>query len=600
MIKFRRLKVEGFGSIREAEFEFRDNGITLIKGNNGTGKSSLINPIVWVLYGNLLKSNSSVETWEHKRLPDYKGLKIELTLEDKEGKEHTITRCKNYSGKVDGAKGMNRLILSSSNKNKTKEVQDDILDILNNMPLELFSQSIIFGQKVKSLVEEKGASRKKLLEHCLNFDMIQEAIEKIKTENGHITNLYDKTYNGYTKSLSELEILLHQIENVDIKYKSKLELYEKQVELYNKSIKNLSKKPESVKPLIKEIESLNKSLSNISLEEIDRYTKELNQLKKDLSDKNLELAKSIHSDKKQIDEYSKGFVCDICGQDTTKFNKDKVKTLKKNVDTLMNQQAEIVNQINNNQLQLDKLLNKKVEYNSIERKIKDLEAEVKSKSFDNSDEIKRINEELKLLVKPEKPDKIVLLETKENLKKDIKIVEKTLKKLKRKQKINEWLLKEPLSNKGLKSYLFDNLLMGKINKYISNYTFDMPFDILFKVDHESGNKDVVIEILQQWGEEQAMPVMYDDLSGGQKQIINVITLLAIHDLVAEVNPFNCMILDEIFESLDSNNIELVSSLLEKKARNYEVFIITHHLGFNPTNVKVINTILDENGLTKIV
>lgn len=594
MIRFRNLKIEGFGSIEQAELNFNDSGITMIKGDNGAGKSSLINPLVWALYGNILKSGSSIEMWEHLRTTDYKGVKVELTLLDSKDKEHTIIRCKNYSGKVNGTQGSNRLILSSSKKNKTKEVQEDIDALLNFIPLELFTQSIIFGQKIKSLVEEKGASKKKLLEHCLNLEFLQEALDKIKVDNQDLEKLKIQTNGELVKVENQLNDVNHQLKYQDIDYQNSLNLYHSKKELHEKTLKNLSTPRDIPKDLIKKEKDLKERLDKIPFLQIsENLNNDKNRLSKSKEVKK-EVEKFIYSKQNELNLLSKGSICEVCGVDKSTFNKTQIDEINKILKTYqkdLKRENDNIMVLNSNISSLDS----KIEtYRQLENELKKLEYEKKSYLVDNSKEIKRIEKELSDLKEPQKPNVDSLLSKKKELKTEIKKLNKLLKKYKTKEKVNNWLLKEPLSNKGLKSYIFDNYLMKQINGYISRYTNDLDFSIEFSIDHESGNKDVVVEIYK-----YSIPVAYEDLSGGQKQIINVITLLALHDLVMDSNRFNILVLDEIFESLDVKNIEVVLGLLEKKAVNNEVIIITHHQAFNPINAKVINTILDENGITQL-
>ena len=89
------------------------------------------------------------------------------------------------------------------------------------------------------------------------------------------------------------------------------------------------------------------------------------------------------------------------------------------------------------------------------------------------------------------------------------------------------------------------------------------------------------------------------LSGGQKQLVDTSVAFAIHDVISEIRPTNIMFMDEPFESLGLNEIEIVSELVQEKAKNKSLFLITHHPSFNPMNTNDIIVSLDENGNTNI-
>ena len=66
-------------------------------------------------------------------------------------------------------------------------------------------------------------------------------------------------------------------------------------------------------------------------------------------------------------------------------------------------------------------------------------------------------------------------------------------------------------------------------------------------------------------------------SGGQERVIDVGTILTLNDLQALMydTTFNILIFDEIFDSLDEENTEKVSSLLRAVSRNKSVNLISH-------------------------
>ena len=103
MLRFSKIEIEGFGSIvNPLTYRLDAHPLTIIRGRNGGGKTSVLMALVWVLFGVLLKNKGQVNTWPHLRTPGYKGTKV--TIYGKKGKrEFSITRRSDYGGKVDGA-----------------------------------------------------------------------------------------------------------------------------------------------------------------------------------------------------------------------------------------------------------------------------------------------------------------------------------------------------------------------------------------------------------------------------------------------------------------------------------------------------------------
>jgi DNA repair exonuclease SbcCD ATPase subunit len=73
--------------------------------------------------------------------------------------------------------------------------------------------------------------------------------------------------------------------------------------------------------------------------------------------------------------------------------------------------------------------------------------------------------------------------------------------------------------------------------------------------------------------------VFDGLSGGEKQRVDLILQLAIRDLLTSYLDLssNILVLDEITDFLDKKSCQAVMQLLEKELKTVEsVFIISHH------------------------
>ena len=67
------------------------------------------------------------------------------------------------------------------------------------------------------------------------------------------------------------------------------------------------------------------------------------------------------------------------------------------------------------------------------------------------------------------------------------------------------------------------------------------------------------------------------LSGGQTRIIDIATILTLGDLQSNVQDvmFNILLFDEIFDSLDEENIGFVSKVLMNLKLNKSIYLISH-------------------------
>jgi ABC-type lipoprotein export system ATPase subunit len=58
--------VTNFGSYKHLEFDFNSNGLTLISGPTGSGKSTLCDIVPWILFGRTSKGGAvdEVRSWD--------------------------------------------------------------------------------------------------------------------------------------------------------------------------------------------------------------------------------------------------------------------------------------------------------------------------------------------------------------------------------------------------------------------------------------------------------------------------------------------------------------------------------------------------------
>lgn len=93
-----RAELGNFGSYDHLEFTFTNQGLALVQGPTGSGKSTLFDSAAWILYGITAKDGSvdDVRSWNDSSLPTI-GV---LTLESK-GEELIITRIRGKSNEND-------------------------------------------------------------------------------------------------------------------------------------------------------------------------------------------------------------------------------------------------------------------------------------------------------------------------------------------------------------------------------------------------------------------------------------------------------------------------------------------------------------------
>lgn len=200
-----RLILRNFKKYRRAEINFQD-GLTGIIGNNGVGKSTIVEAIAWALYGNkasaikrdLLKNSSAKDTDS-----------VEVSLSLNQGKQEiTILRAmKGKSMKSEAAIDLDghRVAMGSS------EVDLKLEEILK-ISYQDFMKTFYARQKdLDNLLKEGGTGKREYLLKLLNLDEVRErSMELMKSD---LRKLEDLS-NRLEGALAELGDVDSRIEDV--------------------------------------------------------------------------------------------------------------------------------------------------------------------------------------------------------------------------------------------------------------------------------------------------------------------------------------------------------------------------------------------------
>lgn len=206
-VNIERISIEGFGNIQEEfQFNFHRPGISVVKGMNGAGKTTVYNALVWALYGVNLKgvNKDRVATWPHIRREGYKGTRVMVWFYM--DAPYMVARHMDYSGTTDGKKGNNSLMvfkngtLISTGVTDSNKLIEDILGINS----KVFLNSVLFGQRMKKLIEADDAEKRKVFEEIFDTEWINALKDKAKL-------LKDKL-------LSELSNLIAEISKLEITF----------------------------------------------------------------------------------------------------------------------------------------------------------------------------------------------------------------------------------------------------------------------------------------------------------------------------------------------------------------------------------------------
>lgn len=129
------------------------------------------------------------------------------------------------------------------------------------------------------------------------------------------------------------------------------------------------------------------------------------------------------------------------------------------------------------------------------------------------------------------------------------------------------ILDELLSDSGIKKTLIDKIV-PTLNSRIKSISERLEFKFQFEFDSDF---NPVISYL-------GMEVSPESLSSGQRKKMNLIVLLAFIEIIKmKHSQMNVLFLDEIFSSLDKNNVYKAIEILKEYAEQYKmtIFVVSH-------------------------
>ena len=556
MIQFISIHIRGFCSVGECSLQLNQPGITIIRGANGNGKSSIFSALVWCLYGKNLKGISNVNTWTESQPKDYKGTYVDVYFQKGED-TYQIIRCLNFKDILeDGAKGNSRLCIIKNAElvdiKGKNAIQDEINRILG-MSYSLFMNSIMFGQGIKRLIQESNQDKKKIFEEVFDLEYLNSA-----------KGIAMEDRNGILKDINQVEneskILRAQLE----------ENRETYFRLKNQEKEFTSKIKEERRKLKEE----RKSLTAVLIEKQKKISDEV--------DKSLPM--KIHNIQKQIIQTKASLkeAKQISNKPLDEVVNDIISLLKRHkYDTAITKLSRIRNafkDIEKYQNCLEHLGERLSSLNQTQTQYEKLKSECKDIASDLADidhEIQKLGLEKKKVMSPEYREKI------RSFRKKLRKVDEDYHNKVGELEDYNWLIDDPLGNNGIKAYIFDSSL-GFLNQELEKYSEVLGFKIAFEVDLQGVRKEFVTTI-----EMDGHYSDYEELSGGEKQLCNIAMAFAMNQSLTASKGINIAFLDEVFESLSSDNVEIVCQLIQKVFENKTLFLISHIESLPIRNSKIL-------------
>jgi DNA repair exonuclease SbcCD ATPase subunit len=595
MIQFKKIIVHNFGSYGHAELELQNRGFCLVSGqnnyvkdnalSNGSGKSFIFSAICYALTGetiNGIKTNlKNINTKESEGW---------VQLDFLYGKDlFSLTRY--FTPKSDLKILKNDVDLSGKG---IRESEKKLQELVPELTKDLVASIIILGQGLPNKFSSFSPSgRKELLEKLTKSDfMIEDLKTRIQARQqelaAKVREFEDSIIVNKTQLNSNL-INLDKLRN-DISSKSRPDFDTLITESYNRltSIQQeLTRYEAAIAELELKVETLNGELLKVSDEKAKVSNEELiayNASYTKLAGDKTRIDISITNLKNEITKLKSIVdICPTCGQHLPDVHKPDVSgqeallqmalieltTVNESISKCNAQHGEYVAQINSafndeitslNSALAEAKRSLTVTRNNHSSLMVNLEAEksVYSKltydkqNWDNfastrQNEIRQLETEVSRLT-----NLIAITSTaKDDFDQRLSIIKRM----------------DQLIRRDFRGYLLTNII-----SYIDNRAKEYCSTVF-------GTKELSVSLNGNALDITYCGKLFDGLSGGEKQRVDLIMQLAIRDLLTSYLGLNAniLVLDEVTDFLDKKSCRAVMHLLEKELKTVEsVFIISHH------------------------
>ena len=427
-----------------------ENGLYLITGDTGAGKTTIFDAITYALYGRASGENRDASMFRSKYALESTPTSVELNF-TYSGKEYYIKRNPEYvrpKSRGDGfttQKASVELYLPNGKTiDKPKEVNDTVIDILG-VDYHQFTQIVMIAQgDFLKLLNSSTDERKQIFQKLFKtqkYNLLQEKIKEDFLEINKKYNSLKSTLIQYIDGIKceedeNLYLIIEKIKNEETPFIDVIPLIENSI---NDSTKEEKQCQIEINKLDDEIEEITKILTKAKT--LINAKESIKDLEDELFEKEEEknkLSLKVEDAKKEYDKRD-----DILNEITQiEIKLDDYDELEKNI----NEEENIRNRIDNN----DKSFKKKsLSKDKLEEEIKNIEKEIRS--IDEIIKNKSNYIEKKSNLEKEKKDIDTIISYKENFDKTKEAYEKLLKDYKIKSEKAQ-ALKEKY-DKGNRAYL---------------------------------------------------------------------------------------------------------------------------------------------------
>ena len=545
MIYFKKLRWQNFLSTGNVmtEIHLDRNKSTLIVGENGAGKSTMLDALYFALFGTAFRNINKPQlvnaiTGKHALV------EVEFAIGTKEYLVRRGIKPAVFDILVDG-----HLLNQDSS---AREYQEILEKTILRMNPKSFGQIVVLGSaNFVPFMQLPAMHRREVIEDLLDIQIFSVMNSLLK----------DKQIDNKTKT-------------TDVDYK--IDLCEQKIELHKKHIETLNRNNAAIiKQKENRIEEYNSTVAELMATN-DQLALETAALSESIADFKTTSVKLLKA--KEIEKSLKDRVAKIDKEVKFFHDHDNCPTCKQGIDHDFKQQT-----IDKRSLKVEEINEALTklgdEYTKLEARVKEIDAvnteihELNSKISDNfrdikfnNDYIANLRSEIEELEKEHASDTSNLDELRE-LKKDLQEGKEFKEKLAFERQLHD-VASYVLKDTGIKTKIIKQYV-PIMNKLINKYLAAMDFFVQFELD-EKFNETIRSRFRDDFS--------YASFSDGEKMRIDL-SLMFTWRAIAKLRnsaSTNLLIMDEVFDSsLDAGGTEEFMKILESLTQDTNTFVISH-------------------------
>ena len=620
MIQFKKLIVHNFGSYGHSELSLQNRGFCLVSGqnnfkkdnalSNGSGKSFLWSAICYALTGETI---NGIKT-------NLKNINVEndecyVQLDFLYGKD-VFTIIRNASPKSELKIYKNDVDLSGKG---IRESEKKLLELLPDITKDLIASTIIIGQGMPNRFSSYSPSgRKELLEKLTKSDFmiedlkarVQDRLQYLNTkirecEDSLIAN--NTQLNIHVKELAKIKAFLNQQQEPE--FDSLLKELSIKINELQGSIQQYEIQIGQIESALNEINTKFVEVSNekakVSSEELTAFTSSFSTHK----NKATQLDFQITELKKEIAKLKNiKDICPTCGQHLPNITKPNTQEqealLQKYIEELALVKQDILKCEQQHKIYIEQINNAfNAEISNLSTQVESMK-QILTQLKENCNKDKLILEENKTSYNKVLYDKQNWQTYVHNQQVEADTLELEIAKLNNlinltnsskddyTNRLSIVKKMEGLIRRDFRGYLLTNVI-AYINSKAKEYC-----EVVF------GTRDLSLTLNGNSLDITYCNKVFDGLSGGEKQRVDLLLQLAIRDLLTKYLGLNAniLVLDEITDFLDKKSCSAVMKLLEKELHTIEsVFIVSHHTEELELPIdSEIKIIKNEDGISEIL